>query len=254
MPDRTTYAPGTPCWVDLNTSDPAAAREFYGELFDWQFETNEQFHYATATKNGKRVGGLNDMAITDQPPAWITYFATDDAQKVAELVTDNGGAVALGPMQVGAQGTILLWQDTTGAVAGAWQPDAMTGAQLVDETGTLVWNELNTRDLDAAVAFYTAILPVTAQDMSEGDFRYQTLQVQGRDVAGMWQMSADAPHDVAPNWAVYFGVEDTDAAVAAATGLGATVNTPAKDSPYGRFAGFADPQGAAFYVITPAAS
>jgi uncharacterized protein len=251
MPERSSYPAGSPSWVDLNTTDPPAARDFYGQLFGWQFDPNAEFHYVTVTKNGKQVCGINDISVTEQPPAWFTYFATDDAQKLAELITANGGAIALGPMQVGSTGTILLWEDTTGAIAGAWQAGAMAGAQLVGETGAFVWNELNTRDLDGAVAFYTTTLPVSAHDMSEGDFRYQTLQVQGRDVAGMWQMSSDVPPDTPPNWAVYFGVDDTDVAVGAATALGATVTSSAKDSPYGRFAGLADPQGAAFYVIQP---
>jgi predicted enzyme related to lactoylglutathione lyase len=125
----------------------------------------------------------------------------------------------------------------------------MKGAQLVQEPGAIAWNELNTRDLPAAVAFYTAILPVTAHDMSDGDFHYQTLQIDGADVAGMWEMSADVAPDVPPNWGVYFTVADTDASVTQATNLGASVVMPAKDSPYGRLAGLRDPQGAAFYVI-----
>ena len=94
-------------------------------------------------------------------------------------------------------------------------------------------------------------MPVTAHDVSEGEFHYQTLQVDGRDIAGMWQMSHDVPAQVHPHWAVYFSVADTDAAVDQATALGASVMMPAKDSPYGRFAGLTDPQGAMFYVVQP---
>jgi predicted enzyme related to lactoylglutathione lyase len=36
MSERTSYEPGTPSWVDLTTSDPASAREFYGGLFGWE--------------------------------------------------------------------------------------------------------------------------------------------------------------------------------------------------------------------------
>ena len=35
MPERTSYEPGTPSWVDLGTSDLDASRDFYGELFGW---------------------------------------------------------------------------------------------------------------------------------------------------------------------------------------------------------------------------
>ncbi len=252
MPERSSFAPGTPSWVDLSTTDPAAARDFYGPLLGWEYvidPSEETGHYATATVGGKNVAGVNGMSITEQPPAWMTYFATDDAQKLSELVTENGGAIALGPMQVGPSGTMLIWQDPSGAFAGAWQAGDMKGAQLVQEPGAIAWNELNTRDLAGAIAFYTAILPVSAHDMSDGDFHYQTLQVDGADVAGMWEMNADVPPDVPPNWGVYFTVADTDASVTQATDLGASVVMPAKDSPYGRLAGLRDPQGAAFYII-----
>ncbi len=252
MAERSSYAPGVPSWTDLGTNDPAAARDFYGSLFGWEFDISpdeQSGHYTTITKNGKTVAGMSGIPVTEQPPAWNTYFATDDAQKLAELVTANGGAIVLGPMQVGPAGTMLVWQDTTGAFAGAWQAGEHTGAQLVNEPGAPTWNELNTRDLAASVAFYTAILPVRAHDVSDGEFHYQTLQVDGRDVAGMWQISPEVPAEVPPHWAVYFSVADVDAAVSRAGELGATVIMPVKESPYGRFAGLRDPQGATFFAI-----
>ena len=254
MPERSSYAPGVPSWIDLATTDPAAARDFYGQLFGWEFDISpdEQLgHYTTVTKNGKSVAGMVGTPMTEQPPAWATYFATDDVQKLSERITDNGGAIVMGPDPIGQLGSMLVWQDPTGAFVGAWQAGLHPGAQLVNEPGALAWNELNTRDLDAAAAWYPAIMPVTAHDVSEGEFHYQTLQVDGRDVAGMWQMSHDVPAQVHPHWAVYFSVAETDAAVDKATALGASVMMPAKDSPYGRFAGLTDPQGAMFYVVQP---
>ncbi len=56
MPERSSYAPGVPSWVDLATTDPAAARDFYGQLFGWEFDVSpdEQLgHYTTVTKDGK---------------------------------------------------------------------------------------------------------------------------------------------------------------------------------------------------------
>ena len=35
MPERTSYAQGTPNWVDLPTTDQAAAKAFYAGLFGW---------------------------------------------------------------------------------------------------------------------------------------------------------------------------------------------------------------------------
>jgi predicted enzyme related to lactoylglutathione lyase len=38
MPEVTAHAPGSFCWFELNTSDPAAAKTFYKGLFGWQGE------------------------------------------------------------------------------------------------------------------------------------------------------------------------------------------------------------------------
>ena len=50
--------PGAPCWIDLMTSGIARARQFYGELFGWEYETGDEEKYGgytTARKNGKTV-------------------------------------------------------------------------------------------------------------------------------------------------------------------------------------------------------
>ena len=38
MPKRTSYAQGTPSWVDLQTTDQEAAKAFYSGLFGWTYD------------------------------------------------------------------------------------------------------------------------------------------------------------------------------------------------------------------------
>src|ERR671927_1197778 len=38
------YAPGTPCWVELNVPDTDAAARFYGELFGWDATAPDTEH------------------------------------------------------------------------------------------------------------------------------------------------------------------------------------------------------------------
>ncbi len=52
MPERTSYEPGTPCWIDLATPDQDAAAEFYGALFGWKVEEDEN----AEETGGYRVG------------------------------------------------------------------------------------------------------------------------------------------------------------------------------------------------------
>ena len=82
MPERTSYEPGTPSWVDLGTSDPDASRAFYGELFGWTADepgpVEETGGYAMFRKDGKLVAGVGPLQDDSQPVVWSTYVSTDD--------------------------------------------------------------------------------------------------------------------------------------------------------------------------------
>ena len=52
-------------------------------------------------------------------------------------------------------------------------------------------------------------------------------------------------------WSIYFGVDDTDTALARISDLGGSTVTPAEDTPYGRVASAADPTGALFKLRRP---
>jgi predicted enzyme related to lactoylglutathione lyase len=78
MPKRETTPAGAPCWIDLMTSDPAASKAFYGELFGWTAEDSgpEFGGYITFSKDGATVAGAmaNDPA-QGVPDGWSVYLA-----------------------------------------------------------------------------------------------------------------------------------------------------------------------------------
>ena len=83
------------------------------------------------------------------------------------------------------------------------------------------------------------------------EFRY-TVQVVGEDQhAGIMDASGFLPEGVPNHWSVYFGVDDTDAALAKIVELGGSVRQPAEDTPYGRLAVAVDATGAQFKLIGP---
>ena len=59
---------------------------------------------------------------------------------------------------------------------------------------------------------------------------------------------------VPAHWSIYFGVDDTDAALAQVVDLGGSVLLPAEDTPYGRLAAASDPTGTAFKLVAPNAA
>jgi hypothetical protein len=137
-------------------------------------------------------------------------------------------------------------QDPTGATFGVWQPAAHIGAQLVNIPNTLSWNELLTRDLEGAKAFYSAVFGWTYETDANG---YVAVSQDDRVQAGMMEIT-EAMGEMPPNWSAYFLVEDADAAAARVKELGGNVlvpPTPAGD--IGKFVVVQDPQGAVFNVI-----
>jgi predicted enzyme related to lactoylglutathione lyase len=246
------YAPGTPSWVDLTTSDPEGARRFYGGLFGWDFDIGsaETGHYTSCLLRGHRVAGIGGEPAPDGlPTAWTTYIATADADATAKLVADNGGTLTMEPFDVMRLGRMFVASDPAGAVFGSWQAGEHHGAQLVNEPGTLTWNELYTRDLDRAREFYGNVYGYTWQRLDTPGSRYFTFAVDGKVVGGSMEMDDTWPADLPTHWMTYFAVADTDATVARAEELGGAISVPPTDSPQGPFAVLRDPQGGAFSVI-----
>lgn len=256
MPERTSYEPGTPSWVDLSTTDLEGALRFYGDLFGWEFEDMgaDAGHYHQARLRGKRVAGVGPTQPGAPPmTAWTTYLAGSDADAQAAAVGENGGTVLFGPMDIFDQGRQLVAQDPTGAIFGVWEPRAHTGAELVNENATFTWNELMTRDVDAATRFYGAVFGQAFEPLPEvPDGSYQLIRVGDRMVGGFWRLPDEVPSQVPAHWVTYFQMDDLDSALDSLRKAGGTVTDDPVDSPYGRWAVVADPQGGAFRIIQSA--
>jgi predicted enzyme related to lactoylglutathione lyase len=264
MSERSSYTPGTPCWVELSgTPDVEASEAFYRELFDWEMpelpNSAELGGYRRAKKGGKDVAGVSPRMEDGQPNVWATYVAVEDAAATAAKVAESGGQTIAPPMDVAGLGTMAVFSDPAGAVFGIWQPGTFVGSELVNEAGTFGWNELNTRDTAGAKEFYGKVFGWTYEDEeSERAGTYTVWKVGEAMVGGMIDVNSieaandvELPQEIPPNWLVYFTVEDADAAVAKVQAGGGDVRFGPIDIPVGRFAVVADPHGAVFAVMQP---
>src|SRR5437764_10444444 len=153
MTETGTTLANRPVWVDLSSSDPAAAREFYSDLFGWNVEVSpdpQYGGYGLAKVDGKDVAGIGPKQSPEAPTAWSLYFGTTDAGDLAARVTAAGGAAVMPPFDVGDQGRMAIFQDLAGAFFGAWQPAAMGGFHAA-RPNTCGWTELNARGFDRTV-------------------------------------------------------------------------------------------------------
>jgi len=105
-------------WNELSTSDPAAARRFYGDQFGW---TSEQFmpmgehgEYRFFEQNGVTIGAVAG-AMDGQHSHWRYYFRVPSIAKAKEAVEANGGKIVTGPMEVPSGDSIIIGTDPQGA-------------------------------------------------------------------------------------------------------------------------------------------
>ena len=254
MADTKTFVVGAPVWVDLSTTDPAAARAYYSKLFGWKVEVEPDpaaGGYAMARIGDKIVAGIGGSQDPHAPAAWMVYIGTHDADGVAKKVEAAGGKVVAAPFQIMNAGRMAVFQDPTGAFISIWEPKDMQGSDVMRSPNTFAWAELNSRGVDKAKAFYTKVFGwgEKVSPMGENEPPYTEFKQGGDSIAGAMEMNPMVPKEVPSYWMVYFGAEDVDTAYRKALDAGGRDMLPPQDFPGGRFAIVADPQGAAFGIM-----
>ena len=253
------FIPGSVWWIEVSSTDPAGSRDFYAGLFGWSYQIDSdprRGHYTTALLAGRRVAGLAGVAVpAGQPAAWTPYLASANIEYTAQLVTQWGGRVLDGPVDVPGQGRALLGADPTGAVIGFWQPATPRMLHTTDP-GSLSWAELNTWHGPRADGFFAQLFGYHQQQIGDGTWvDYTTWSPGGPTMLGRLQMNEDwASPDTGAHWLLHFAVDPwtgTDAAVDRVLELGGRVDFDPYDSELGRIARVADPSGAAFALIDP---
>jgi predicted enzyme related to lactoylglutathione lyase len=259
-----TYPHGVTSWVDTEQPDPEAACAFYGELFGWTFEDamppEAPGHYVIAKLGGRDAAAIATPAH-EQPVAWNTYVAVDDADATAAAVAEAGGAVLAGPEDAGPGGRLAICADPRGGRFRLWQARLRPGAQVANAPGSWNFSDLRTDDPASARTFYAPLFGWELEDMGfatmirrpgYGDHLAATVDpgIHERqagvnappgfaDAVGWVGPAGDGP----VHWHVTFSVGDRDEAVATAERLGATV-IASEESEWTRHAVIRDPQGA----------
>jgi predicted enzyme related to lactoylglutathione lyase len=247
---------GTPCWVDLAVPDLAAATAFYGAVLGWSFvDSGEQFgHYNIAQTQGHAAAAIGPLMQPGQSTAWTVYLASDDVDATAKLITENGGTVLGGPMDMPGTGRMLIALDAVGGSFGVWQSAGMIGAEIVNEPGSLTWTDARLPDPQAGRAFFAAVFGYTYDSVPGAPDGYGIFSVDGEVRGGIGGMTG-GPAGMPAHWLAWFSVADLGAAVTAARAGGGTVVSPASDTPFGQMSILTDPFGAVFGLhMTTAAS
>jgi len=255
MGERTKYTPGTFSWVELATTDQEAAKTFYGGLFGWggdDLPIGDGVFYSMMSVGGKPVAAIAPQPQVQRdagvPPVWQSFVTVESADATAARVQELGGTVHAGPFDVMEAGRMAVIQDPQGAFFNIWEPGANHGAALVNEPGALVWNELESPDLDAATAFYSGLFGWTVAPFEDSAEPYLAIRNGEANNGGM--RGPSGPSAAPSHWLVYFGIGDIDAGLAKVSELGGTLLAGPIDIQIAKIGVVADPQGAVFALYS----
>ena len=110
--------------VELNTTDPAKAKTFYGRLFDWKMKdlpmgpsgTYTMIEVGTGTG-----GGLMKHPMPGAPSTWLAYVQVDDIAAATKKAQSLGATLVKDVTQVPEAGWFSIIIDPTGAALGLWK-------------------------------------------------------------------------------------------------------------------------------------
>ena len=250
----TPYAPGHFVWHELMTTDREGAISFYTELFGWNTKDRDMgpagiYTMLSSEKDG--FGGI--MALPEgmqAPPHWAVYISVDDVDAASKQVESLGGTVVMPPFDIPETGRASVVSDPAGAHFYAFSP--VESYDMPDPRAGLVgWNELMSKDVEKAKAFYTALTGWSLDSREMGDQGTYWLMKNGEKmVAGAMQMPPDM-QKTPSHWLPYVGVSSIPDTVSKAEELGGHVLVPPqnmKDMGV-HFGVLASPDGAAFGIL-----
>jgi uncharacterized protein len=110
--------------IELNTSDPGQARQFYRQLFDWKLNDMNMGPSGTYTAidvSEGTGGGMLKHPMEGEPSLWIPYIAVDDVAVATEKAKALGATIIKANVAVPDMGVYSIAIDPTGATFGLWE-------------------------------------------------------------------------------------------------------------------------------------
>jgi predicted enzyme related to lactoylglutathione lyase len=250
---------GSFCWIELATSDQAAAKKFYGVLFGWapnDMPMGPGEFYTIFRLDGRDAAAgytlRADQKAQNVRPHWMLYIQVDDVDDSAAKVAQLGGTVIVAPFDVMDAGRMAVIQDPTGAHFCLWQPSRSTGTGIAHVHGTLCWADLSTPDPKRASDFYSGLFGWQIFADPKDPSGYLHIK-NGEHFIGGVPPAAHRQPGVPPHWMPYFQVDDVDATANKAKDMGAKLFLPPMSMEgVGRMSVIADPQSAVFAIFKSA--
>ena len=249
---------GSNVWYELMTTDPDAAKTFYGSVVGWTIGESipgDQDYRMIGRNDGGFAGGV--LGLTDEMqrhgarPTWLGYIGVDDVDATVSKIETKGGKALMPAFDI-PQGRIAMVADAQGnpfyvmkPVPPAEKPETNSDVFSATAEQRVGWNELTTADPAAARDFYGDLFGWTSDDfMAMGEFgEYRFFANQGSTIGAVCGVMPGGES----GWRYYIRVPSISAAVEAVKANGGSVSMGPHEVPGGDFIIIGnDPQGATF--------
>jgi predicted enzyme related to lactoylglutathione lyase len=110
-------------YAELHTQNPAAAKAFYGALFDWKLSDHENPNgtYTEIDPGAGFPGGLLKAAAPLAASSWMPYIRVDDVAAATARAKSLGAKALTEGVEI-PEGVFSTFLDPTGAPFGLFKP------------------------------------------------------------------------------------------------------------------------------------
>jgi predicted enzyme related to lactoylglutathione lyase len=239
-------SPRSFCTSILKTSDPDRAARFYTSLLGWDAKAATPDHTFFQC-GGKTVASMQTSA--GGRDAWVPHVCVDALEQTIEAATALG-ATLLDVTNVPGVARLATMQDREATAFGLWQPDPHPGAEQTDSPRSIWWIEVLARDPAIARDFYGKLFGWNARDTSFEPFAvYTVFERPGNQEGGLLQIQPG--WEIEPFWNTIISVDDCDATMNGACGLGGQAGFVHTVPRHGRIGSIFDPGGACLALRGP---
>ncbi len=239
-------------WSDTFVADFEKGKQFYSELFDWNFTDQlyaDSVVYSLASLAHPEyssaqltVAGLGPCEIPKPGGIawnWGAYILVENVDAMLEHVVAAGGQLCKEPMDVMGAGRMAVCADSCGAVIHLWQAREHFGADADDVPGAVCWFELTSPDTQRSASFYTEVFGWTPKETVSNDRKYWEFYAGDKLLSTMHARLEETAQQGL--WLPYFKTENLESQLAACKSLGGSVvYGPVLEPGVGRYAILAD--------------
>ena len=208
-------------WTDLSTFDLEKTKQFYNEIFGWNYYQSDDQYHVGYTGNFE-ASGLYEMPEKFQkmnmPSFWMSYIQVENVAETVAIAKKANGIIEV-VEDLESFGKIALIRDPLGAGFTIYEGNQLN-SRTEDTENTLVWNELFASDASLVIPFYSAIF--NWKITYEGYGRYVIENEKGETVSAIQQLdnSIKGKHEY---WGVFFKVKDFEQAKLTIINNGGTI-------------------------------